>query len=125
VSPQVSAHSSRLCLGPAASVTDPDGAALFRTFFLADRRRAIGELWARAVERDEVDTDVDVEVGRGILFGPLIFRLHRAAGLDDAGAEAIARAALHGLLGPEEIELLEQPYRPHEVAGLVVPQRRT
>ena len=59
----------------AASVTDHEAAAYFRTLFLAGRRRAIGELWRRALQRGEVDPDIDVEVAQDILFGPSIFWL--------------------------------------------------
>lgn len=83
----------------AASVTDPDGAKFFRTYFLADRRRAVGQLWQRALDRGEVDPDVDVEVAQDVLFGPLIFRLMTGhAPLTRELADQIARAALHGLL---------------------------
>ncbi|MEU6697722.1 TetR/AcrR family transcriptional regulator [Pseudonocardia sp. NPDC046786] len=83
----------------AASVTDPQGAEYFRTYFLAGRRAAIGELWQRAVERGEVDGSIDVEVAQDVLFGPLIFRLLTGhARLGPAEADAIASAALHGLL---------------------------
>jgi hypothetical protein len=42
---------------------------------------------------------IDVEAATDLLFGPLIFRrLTNHAPLDEAGANAIAHAALHGLL---------------------------
>jgi AcrR family transcriptional regulator len=83
----------------AASVTDPDAAKFFRTFFLAGRRRAIGELWQRALDRGEVDAGIDVEVAQDILFGPLIFRLLSGhAPLTPEQADQIADAALQGLL---------------------------
>ncbi|WP_232667337.1 TetR/AcrR family transcriptional regulator [Pseudonocardia sp. TRM90224] len=83
----------------AASVTDPDAAVFFRAFFLAGRRRAIGELWQRALDRGEVDPDIDVEVAQDVLFGPLVFRLLSGhAPLTPELADQIADAALHGLL---------------------------
>lgn len=83
----------------AASVTDPEAATFFRTFFLAGRRRAIGELWRRAVDRGEVDADIDPEVAQDILFGPLVFRLLSGhAPLTPELADQIADAALRGLL---------------------------
>jgi AcrR family transcriptional regulator len=83
----------------AASVTDPEGAAFFRKFFLTDRRNAIGTLWQRALDRSEVAPDIDVEVAQDILFGPLIFRLLTGhAPLTQDKADEIADAALRGLL---------------------------
>lgn len=83
----------------AACVTDPQGAAYFRDFFLAGRREAIAVLWERAVKAGVVDTTVDVEVATDVLFGPLVFRLLTGhAELSQKNAEAIAAAALHGLL---------------------------
>jgi AcrR family transcriptional regulator len=85
----------------AASVTDPEAAQFFRTFFLAGRRRAIGELWARALARGEADPGIDVEVAQDVLFGPLVFRLLSGhAPLTGEEAEQIADAALRGLLTP-------------------------
>ncbi|MCW2876826.1 MAG: TetR/AcrR family transcriptional regulator [Sphaerisporangium sp.] len=83
----------------AACVADPGAARFFRHFFLADRRKAIAELWQRAVERGEVDPAVDVETATDLLFGPLIFRLLAGhAPLDETRANALAKAALTGLL---------------------------
>jgi AcrR family transcriptional regulator len=83
----------------AASVTDPDGATFFRTSFLAGRRRAIAQLWQRALDRGEVDPGIDVEVAQDVLFGPLIFRLLSGhAPLTADQADRIAAAALRGLL---------------------------
>ena len=85
----------------AASVTDPDGARFFRTFFLAARRRGIAVLWRRALDRGEVDPAVDVEVAQDVLFGPLIFRLLTGhAPFTEEQAAQIADAALDGLLAP-------------------------
>jgi AcrR family transcriptional regulator len=92
----------------AASVTDPDAAVFFRTFFLAGRRRAIAQLWQRALDRGEVDDTIDVEVAQDVLFGPLIFRLLSGhAPLTENKADEIATAALHGLLADTQ-----RPHRP-------------
>jgi AcrR family transcriptional regulator len=89
----------------AASVTDPEAAQFFRTFFLAGRRRAIDRLWRRALARGEVDPTVDVEVAYDVLFGPLIFRLLSGhAPLSPELADEIADAVLHGLLTPAGAE---------------------
>jgi AcrR family transcriptional regulator len=83
----------------AACVTDPDGAVYVRDFFLASRREAVAEVWQRAVAADIVNPAVDVEVATDVLFGPLIFRLMSGhAPLSARNAEAIAAAALDGLL---------------------------
>jgi AcrR family transcriptional regulator len=83
----------------AASVTDEGGAAYFRAWFLAGRRMAVTRLWERGVERGDVRADVDVDTATDLLFGPLVFRLMTGhLPLTDDAAEAVARAALHGLL---------------------------
>jgi AcrR family transcriptional regulator len=83
----------------AACVTDTEAARFFREFFLTGRRQAIATLWRRALDRGEVDAGTDVEVAIDVLFGPLIFRLLSGhAPLTGAEAEAIAAAALRGLL---------------------------
>ena len=83
----------------AASVTDPGGAAYFRAWFLASRRAAVRTLWERGLARGDVRADVDVDTATDLLFGPLVFRLMTGhLPLTDDAAEAVARAALHGLL---------------------------
>ncbi|HEY4452741.1 MAG TPA: TetR/AcrR family transcriptional regulator [Pseudonocardiaceae bacterium] len=83
----------------AACVTDPEGAAYFREYFLANRRAQIAALWSRAIDAGIARPEVDVEVATDILFGPLVFRLMTGhAELSDANAAAIAEAALTGLL---------------------------
>jgi hypothetical protein len=60
---------------------------------------AVARLWERGVERGDVRADVDVDTATDLLFGPLVFRLMTGhLPLTDDAAEAIARAALHGLL---------------------------
>jgi AcrR family transcriptional regulator len=79
--------------------SDPDGAGLFLDRFLAGRRDAVRELWNRGLRRGDIRPDVDVEIGIDVLFGPAIFRLMTGhAPLDPAAAQAIADAALNGLL---------------------------
>ena len=83
----------------AATVTDEGGAAYFRAWFLAGRRKAVATLWQRGVERREVRADVDVDTATDLLFGPLVFRLMTGhVPLTDEAADDIAQAALHGLL---------------------------
>lgn len=83
----------------AASVTDEGGAAYFRAWFLASRRAAVHTLWERGLARGDVRAEVDVDTATDLLFGPLVFRLMTGhLPLTDDAAEAVARAALHGLL---------------------------
>lgn len=83
----------------AASATEPGASEYFREFFLMDRRKAIRVLWQRALERGEVKADIPVDTATDILFGPLIFRLLTGhAPLTDEEADAMASAALEGLL---------------------------
>jgi AcrR family transcriptional regulator len=83
----------------AASVTDEGGAAYFRAWFLAGRRRAVATLWQRGVQRGDVRPGVDVDTATDLLFGPLVFRLLTGhLPLTDEAAGELAAAALHGLL---------------------------
>ncbi|RJL35333.1 TetR/AcrR family transcriptional regulator [Bailinhaonella thermotolerans] len=83
----------------AATVTDPEAAELLRRRFLEGRRELIRQMWRRGVERGELRTDIDVEVAQDVLFGAIIFRLVSGhAPLTPAEAEAMAEAALTGLL---------------------------
>lgn len=83
----------------AAGVDDPQGAAYFREYFLDCRRRAVAQLWQRAVDRGETRPGIDADTATDLLFGPLIFRLlTRHQSLTDAEADKIAAAAFHGLL---------------------------
>ncbi|WP_112247628.1 TetR/AcrR family transcriptional regulator [Kribbella monticola] len=83
----------------AASVTDEAAAPYFREFFLDARRANVAELWERALRRGEVNPAISAGTATDLLFGPLIFRLLTGhAPLTEQQAEAIATAALHGLL---------------------------
>lgn len=83
----------------AASVTDEAAAPYFREFFLDARRANVAELWNRALARGEVNSTISAGTATDLLFGPLIFRLMTGhAPLTEQEAEAIATAALHGLL---------------------------
>ncbi|RKR89031.1 TetR family transcriptional regulator [Micromonospora pisi] len=85
----------------AACVDDPKGAAYFREYFLAGRRRAIAQLWQRAADRGETRPGIDAETATDILFGPLVFRLlTRHQPLTDAEANKLAAAAIPALLLP-------------------------
>ncbi|SED63949.1 TetR-like C-terminal domain-containing protein [Streptomyces melanosporofaciens] len=83
----------------AACVDDSAGAAYFREYFLDGRRKAIADLWRRALDRGEVAPAIAVDDVIDILFGPLIFRRlsgHRA--LTEEHARTLVETALNGLL---------------------------
>lgn len=83
----------------AACVADPAGSPYFREYFLDARRAAVAELWQRALERGEVDSDISADTATDVLFGPLIFRLMTGhAALTQEQADALSSAALRGLL---------------------------
>jgi AcrR family transcriptional regulator len=83
----------------AASVTDPHAAAYFREFFLAGRRETTRQLWRRAIDRGEARPGIDTDTAADLLFGGLIYRLLNGnTPLTEDRADAIASAALHGLL---------------------------
>lgn len=83
----------------AACVTDQGGAAYFRAWFLAGRRAAVAALWQRGLERGDVRPEVDPETAIDLLFGPLAYRLLTGhLPLTEDGADALADAALSGLL---------------------------
>jgi AcrR family transcriptional regulator len=82
----------------AACVDDPAGAAYFRVYFLAGRRKTIAQLWQRAVDRGDVDPGIPIDDVIDILFGPLVFR--RLTGhypLTEEHARTLAEIALNGL----------------------------
>jgi AcrR family transcriptional regulator len=83
----------------AACVTDPVGSQYFREYFLGGRTAGIALLWQRALDRGEVDPAVALGTATDILYGPLIFRrLSGHAPLSPEEADAVASAALRGLL---------------------------
>jgi AcrR family transcriptional regulator len=83
----------------AAGVVDPQGAEYFRRFFLAGRRDSTRQLWQRAIDRGEARPEVDVDTAADLLFGGLIYRLLNGnTPLTEANADAIATAAIDGLL---------------------------
>ncbi|MEU7745525.1 TetR-like C-terminal domain-containing protein [Nonomuraea sp. NPDC049158] len=90
-----------LHMAEATPVPDTGSACedLLRQRFLEGRRELIRQMWRRGVQRGELRTDVDVEVAQDVLFGSIIFRLVSGhAPLTPTEAEAIAKAALTGLL---------------------------
>ncbi|MFJ4848142.1 TetR/AcrR family transcriptional regulator [Streptomyces sp. NPDC088733] len=83
----------------AACATDAGGAPYFRAYFLQARREAVAQLWERLVAEGRARPGVSAGTATDLLFGPLVFRLMTGhAPLDAEQAEAVALAALHGLL---------------------------
>jgi AcrR family transcriptional regulator len=83
----------------AAGVSDPEGARYFREFFLAGRRDSTRVIWQRAIDRGEAAPGIDADTAADILFGGLIYRLLNGnTPLTEANADALAAAALDGLL---------------------------
>ncbi|MCX6470298.1 MAG: TetR/AcrR family transcriptional regulator [Corynebacteriales bacterium] len=83
----------------AATVTDPEAAALLRERFLDHRRALVLATWKRGVDRGDIDPDLDFQAINDILFGPIIFRLVSGhAPLNVHEAELIADVALRGVL---------------------------
>jgi AcrR family transcriptional regulator len=80
--------------------TDPEFAKEYQTRFLQPRRDAGREVFARAIERGELASDVDVELALDLLYGPLYHRLlHAHAPFDDRFARRVVDTVLSGL-GP-------------------------
>lgn len=85
----------------AEAQTDPAVAAELRDHLVADRRSMVGPTWDRGVARGELSADIDPDVGLDLIFGPAMYRLMAGhAPLTDDAADAIVRAAMHGL-GPD------------------------
>jgi AcrR family transcriptional regulator len=78
--------------------SDKEFAALFRERFLKPRRELVGVIFDRAVERGEIDRNVDRELVLDLIFGPAILRLMvEHAPLDLEAAEAMISMLFRGL----------------------------
>ncbi len=83
----------------AQTVSDQEARELLISRFLQGRRQVARLLWQRGLERGDVRSEIDVEVAIDVISGAVIFRLIAGhAPLDRAHLEAIADAALGGLL---------------------------
>jgi AcrR family transcriptional regulator len=79
--------------------SDPEFAAAYRTHFVDPRREAMRAAFARAAERGEVPTDLDVEVAIDLIYGPLYHRLlHGHAPLTRRFADGVVDMALGGIV---------------------------
>lgn len=79
--------------------SDPEFADAYRTRFVEPRRDAMRAVFARAAERGEVPTDLDVEVALDLIYGAVYHRLlHGHAKLTDRFARDVVELALNGIL---------------------------
>lgn len=79
--------------------TDPDFGELWRERFVEPRRAPARAIFARAVERGEIDRNLKLEVALDLLYGPLYHRLlHGHAPLTERFARDVIDILLGGLL---------------------------
>jgi AcrR family transcriptional regulator len=77
---------------------DPEVADELRDGLIRTRRAALETVWDRGVARGELRADVDRDVAIDLIIGPALYRLMTSRGaMDDATADAIVDAAVHGL----------------------------
>jgi AcrR family transcriptional regulator len=75
--------------------TDPEFAKLYHERFVNPRRDPARAVLERAIERDEIPEDTDVELALDLLYGPLFHRLlHAHAPLSDRFVEGVVDATL-------------------------------
>lgn len=78
--------------------SDKEFAALFREHFLKPRREFVGVIFDRAVERGEIERDLDRELVLDLIYGPAILRLMvEHAPLNLEAAEVIISTLFRGL----------------------------
>jgi len=83
--------------------TDPVFAAEYRQRVVEPRRDQARAVFRRAIDREEVPADTDVEVALDLIYGPLYHRLlHGHAPLNDRFVREIVDMALNGILGREQ-----------------------
>jgi AcrR family transcriptional regulator len=79
--------------------SDPEFAEAYRTRFVEPRREAARAVFARAVQRGEVQEDLDVEVALDLIYGAVYHRLlHGHATLTDRFVRDAVELALNGIL---------------------------
>jgi AcrR family transcriptional regulator len=78
--------------------SDREFATLFRERFLKPRREFVGVIFDRAVERGEINRNLDRELVLDLIYGPAILRLMvEHAPLDREATEAMISALFRGL----------------------------
>jgi len=84
----------------AEAQSDSDFAALLRERFLKPRREIVGVIFDRAVQRGEIDRNLDRDLILDLIYGPIIYRvlvLH--APFDHERIAAMVSALFRGLCG--------------------------
>jgi AcrR family transcriptional regulator len=98
----VALYSNSLAGGLMATVVDQmsrnaEFAAVARDRFLTGRRAALREVFDRAVKRDDLRGDLDIELALDILGGPIFYRLMITGGpIDERLAENVVELILRG-----------------------------
>jgi AcrR family transcriptional regulator len=96
---------------------EPDLAAAFRAGAVARRRRAFGEILARAIERGDLRPDTDRELAYELLFGPVYYRFMLSGRpLDPRLPERVADALL-AAFAPAPRASPRRPRRSARAAG--------
>ncbi len=82
--------------------TDPEFARQYRTRFVQPRRDQGRAVLRRAVERDQISPDTDIEVALDLLYGAIYHRLlHGHASLNDRFVRDVIDTTLGGIAAPE------------------------
>jgi AcrR family transcriptional regulator len=81
--------------------SDPEFAETYRSRFVEPRRDQARVIFARAIERDEIPADSDIETALDLLYGPLYHRmLHVHAPLTDPFARTVVAYVVAGVSRP-------------------------
>jgi AcrR family transcriptional regulator len=81
--------------------SDPKFAEAYRARFVEPRRDQARLVFGRAIERDEIPADTDIETALDLLYGPLYHRmLHRHAELTDDFARTVVQYVVAGVSRP-------------------------
>ena len=83
--------------------SDPEFADAYRARFLEPRRDQARLIFARAIERNEIPADTDIEAALDLLYGPFYHRmLHGHAPLTDGFARTVVAYVVAGVSRPPE-----------------------
>lgn len=95
---------ARLIAGLLASAqSDERFGAAYRSSFVERRRERARAAFARAIEREEIPRETDVEAALDLLYGPIYHRLlHGHAELSGAFAEQVVKAVLAAVAAPPD-----------------------
>lgn len=87
--PVIRALLSQIAINP--SLGDP-----FRTTVVAARRKEVGHVIARGVERGDLRPDADIDIATELLVGPVYFRLVFGGEIDENFAVRVVETLLEG-----------------------------